>query len=308
MPADYPQPGKEPYRLIEQMKVDLPSLALQERALLNLMGGPFPENQNDFHAISRVLDVACGSGTWAMEIARAYPHIEVIGITAQATMITYAQERAAAAGIPNVRFAVVTNTTIPHLPFPDEHFDLINTQYLHSWLRTNEWPVFIQDCWRVTRQGGYLRMTEPERGQSTSLAFTRLEDLYLQALHKHEQRISPDDRHIGAANQLIRLCQETGWTEITRKAYLIDYGTKDDLVDNPFQRLKLFALTFQPLILQEGLVTAEELATLLQQVHEEVERNNFAANRFLITICSQKPVLPKEQEISASINTTNQGA
>jgi ubiquinone/menaquinone biosynthesis C-methylase UbiE len=287
MPTNDPQPT--PYRLSEQMQVDLPSLVIQERALLDLLGGPFPERTNDFRDFTRVLDVACGAGSWALEVARAHPHLEVTGLANQQALVAYASTRAAEANLKNVSFVLVAGKQRPQLPFPDEYFDLVNTQYLHSWLRAGEWPDFVRECWRVTRPAGYVRMTEPERGQSTSLAFTRLEDLFLQAMHKTGQRFSPDDRHIGAANQLLYLCQEAGWTEITRRAALTDYGKMGDLPENPFSRIQLYMRSFQPLILQEGLASAEELATLMQQVSKEIESEDFAANRFLITVCGHKP-------------------
>jgi ubiquinone/menaquinone biosynthesis C-methylase UbiE len=204
-------------------------------------------------------------------------------------LVSYASARAAEANLKNVRFLLVADNQRPQLPFPDEYFDLVNTQYLHSWLRAGEWPAFVRECWRVTRSAGSVRMTEPERGQSTSLAFTRLEDLFLQAMHKTGQCFSPDNRHIGAANQLVYLCQEAGWTEITRRAAITDYGKMGDLPENPFSRIQFYTRTFQPLILQQGLASAEELTTLMQQVSEEMESEDFAANRFLITVCGHKP-------------------
>lgn len=295
MPRDYPPPGKKPYRLIEHTKVDLASLEIQERSLLELMGGPFPERNNDFRGFTRVLDVACGVGSWAIAIAREHPYLEVIGITTQYSLVAHARKRALAAGLKNAFFFQVVGGEKPQLPFPSAEFDLVNTQYLHSWLRTGEWPDFIRDCWRVTRPGGYVRMTEPERGQSTSLALTRLEDLYLQAMHRIGQRFSPDDRHIGAANQLLYLCQEAGFREITRRAYMTDYDQDGDAPENPFLRLQLLTQTFRPLILEENLAREEELTALLQQAREEIEQEDFAAYRFLITVCGRKPPEGEQQ-------------
>ncbi len=289
MPANDRQPGRTPYRLMEQMQIDIPSLVIQEHALLGLMGGPFPEHANDFRAMKRVLDVACGAGGWAIEVARNNPHLEVVGIAGQATLVAHARERAAAAGLSNVRFSLLTGNEKLQLPFPDQEFDLVNTQYLHAWLRENEWSDFARDCWRITRPSGYVRMTEPERGQSTSLAFTHLEDLYLQAMQRVGQRISPDERHIGSATQLTRLFQEIETAEITRRAYITDYGKTGDLPEHALTRLCLYAQTFQPLILQEGLASQEELETLMGQISEEIKHEEFAANRFLITICARKP-------------------
>jgi ubiquinone/menaquinone biosynthesis C-methylase UbiE len=274
---------------MEHMQVDLPALVIQEHSLLELMGGPFPERNNNLHDFTRVLDIACGAGSWAMEIARTHPHLEVTGITSQSALVDYAQKRADSAGLKNVRFLLVVGHEKPQLPFPEEEFDLVNTQYLHAWLRADEWQEFACECWRVSRPGGYIRMTEPERGQSTSAAFTRLEDLYLQTLHRTGQRLSPDDRHIGAATQLAYLCQETGWEKVTRNAFVIDYGKAGELPENLLSRWQLYMQTFQPLILQEGLASSEELTTLMQTVSEEIKREDFAANRFLITVCGQKP-------------------
>lgn len=298
MPRDYPPPGKKPYRLIEHTKIDLASLEIRERSLLELMEGPFPERNNDFHGFTRVLDVACGVGSWAMAIAREHPHLEVIGITTRYSLVAHARKRARAAGIKNVSFFQVVGDEKPQLPFPDAEFDLVNTQSLYSWLRTGEWPDFIRDCWRVTRPGGYVRMTEPERGQSTGLAMTRLADLYLQVMHRIGQRFSPDDRHIGAANQLLYLCQEAGLREITRRAYMIDYGQGGNPLENPFQRLQFIAQTFHPLILQENLASEEELTALLQQARTETEQEHFAAYRFLITVCGRKALESEQPEVS----------
>jgi ubiquinone/menaquinone biosynthesis C-methylase UbiE len=288
MPINDSQPGEKPYRLIEQMQVELPALEKQERALLELMGGPFPERMNDFRGFSRVLDIACGTGSWAMEVARAYPELEVVGLAFQHGLMTRASERARAAGLHNVRFLLAAEQDQPHLPFAEEEFDLVNAQYLYSWLHTGEWTNFMRDCWRVTRPGGYLRITEPERGQSTSLAFTRLEDLMLQALQTIGQRFSPDERHIGAATRLMYLYRAAGWQDITRHAYLTDYGKTGDLPEKPFVRIQLYIQTLKPILLRERFVGEEELNELLQTVSAEMERADFAANRYLISFCGRK--------------------
>lgn len=288
MPTGGPQPGKKPYRFIGQMEVDPPSLALQERTLLKLTGGLFPERKHDFCGFKRVLDVTCGAGSWALTVARENPHLEVISVTTHEALVTYAQEQARAADLNNVHFMLMAGNERLQLPFFDEDFEMVNTQYLYLWLHTDEWADFVRDCWRVTRPGGYLRMTEPERGQSTSLAFAHLEDLCLQAMEKNGLRFSPDDRHIGLANQLLYLCQETGWSEITRRAYISDYGEASDPQKYSFLCLQLHASTLWPLILQENLACEEELTALLQQVKDEMERDEFAANCFSITVGGRK--------------------
>lgn len=288
MPVIDPQPGEKPYRLIEHMQIALPALERQERARLELMGGPFPERMNDFRGFSRILDVACGAGSWAIEVARTHPDLEVVGLAFQRGLLAHARKRARAAGLRNVRFVLIANQNQPHLPFSDEEFDLINAQYLYSWLHTDEWPDFMRDCWRAIRPGGYLRMTEPERGQSTSLAFTRLADLMLQALQAVGQRFSPDERHIGAATRLGHLYRAAGWQDTTRHAYLTDYAKADDLPDKPFAHVQRSLQTLKPILLRAGLAGEEELNALLQTVRAEMDYADFAAHRYLITFCGRK--------------------
>jgi SAM-dependent methyltransferase len=70
-----------------------------------------------------LLDIACGPGGWALEMALAYPSIQVTGIDISPGMIDYANAQAHASGLDNVKFQVATITD--PLTFPDDTFDLI---------------------------------------------------------------------------------------------------------------------------------------------------------------------------------------
>src|SRR5580765_4630849 len=48
-------------------------------------------HQNDLLLAEYVLDVICGSGTWALDVGQKYPHVQVIGIDSRPAMIRYAQ-------------------------------------------------------------------------------------------------------------------------------------------------------------------------------------------------------------------------
>jgi SAM-dependent methyltransferase len=60
----------------------------------------------------RVLDLGCGPGTTAVELAnRVAPDGEVVGVDISPAMVAAAERRAAAAGVTNVRFAAVNAQT-----------------------------------------------------------------------------------------------------------------------------------------------------------------------------------------------------
>ena len=61
----------------------------QDHHITRGMGGVLSERPH-LSGIHRALDVACGPGGWALELASTYPDIEVVGIDISRTMINYA--------------------------------------------------------------------------------------------------------------------------------------------------------------------------------------------------------------------------
>ncbi len=68
------------------------------------------------------------------------------------------------------------------------------------------WPHLLQECVRITRPGGSIRLTEAEYSLSNSPAFERIGALCTQALKIAGQSFSPDGRHIGITPMLGRSC------------------------------------------------------------------------------------------------------
>jgi 2-polyprenyl-3-methyl-5-hydroxy-6-metoxy-1,4-benzoquinol methylase len=86
---------------------ELTRLALQDQMLTAGMGGVLPE-QPDPAIFQRVLDVACGAGSWAIEAAQTYPEMSLVGVDVNQRMIEYARAQAAA----------ITSTTASRFPAP----------------------------------------------------------------------------------------------------------------------------------------------------------------------------------------------
>ena len=72
----------------------------QEQILTKGMEGLFPESF-DLSNVKRILDVACGSGGWVLDVAQEYPEIEVVGFDISNDMINYARAHAKARGLQN---------------------------------------------------------------------------------------------------------------------------------------------------------------------------------------------------------------
>src|SRR5262245_28711982 len=93
-----PRRNEHPTTYIIQDRKDereLTRLAIQDQMVTAAMGGVLPE-QADPTSFHRVLDVACGTGGWAMGAAQTYPAMSLVGIDISQRMVKYARTQAAA--------------------------------------------------------------------------------------------------------------------------------------------------------------------------------------------------------------------
>jgi ubiquinone/menaquinone biosynthesis C-methylase UbiE len=218
--SDLPHPSNG-YVIDAESPAETARLMKQDRLLTECMGGVFPEGV-DLSTSTAILDLACGPGGWALDVAFAYPHIQVVGVDISRTTIEYAHARALTQGLDNATFKVM-DVTRP-LEFPDACFDLVNARLLVSVLSTEAWLPLLRECVRVTRPGGLIRLTECERSISTSPALEDLTALGALALKMAGHSFSPDGRTLGITPVLARLLREAGCQQIGRMAHVIDYS------------------------------------------------------------------------------------
>lgn len=110
---------------------------------------------------ARILDLGGqATGDWAWHCALQYPNAKVYTVTTKAIrQLSNANVR----GPPNHRQVAVKKFS--HLPFPDNHFDLISARELHSILKftgengEDEWETCTHECMRVLKPGGYLEFS-----------------------------------------------------------------------------------------------------------------------------------------------------
>lgn len=291
MLINYPEEGESSSWPDESLDASIAaSLLLLDQLLIELMGGLFSERANGFRGFIRVLDVTGGSGTWVLQAARANPRVEFFVTGPWKELTEYTRSRARAQGIDNVQVVPLPETLI-HLPFPDKHFDLVNGQCLFPLLRVEQWPAFLQECWRVTHPGGYVRLTEPEWGMTSSWALERLGHLFLRALQQRGQTLSPDGQHLGVITWLSFFLEEAGWKKVTRRAYVADYGQGPQLPRDPARRMKLLARELRPVILQQGVATPQEVEHLVLQATSEMGRHDFCGIQVFLSVCGRKPTI-----------------
>jgi ubiquinone/menaquinone biosynthesis C-methylase UbiE len=120
-----------------------------------------------------ILDIGCGPGVWALDLAQSNPDCQIVGVDISQRMVNYANSCAHVRKLSHVHFEQAD--VRKKLPFPDMSFDIINARFICWFLQTTTWPVFLTECYRILRTGGILCSTEAEGlGITSSLALCRL--------------------------------------------------------------------------------------------------------------------------------------
>lgn len=276
---------------ISDSHAELARLVEQARVIARASGGLLPEHADEAAFLApfqRVLDVGCGPGGWALEIARTYPHLQVIGCDLDANMIEYANTQAMVGKLENASFYVM-DATKP-LDYPDHFFDLINSRYVAAFLSPTQWPAFVQELVRITRHGGFIRLTEVEDDSvTTSPAFERIMVIFLQACRLGQITFSPTGRSSGLSPKLGYFLRQAGCQNVKTDASIIDWSIGTDAYAPVAQDFKMFFRLLQSFMVGVGATTKEELEQLYQDMDIELRAEDFCALWTFYTTWGKKP-------------------
>jgi len=257
----------------------------QDRLVTNGMGGLFPERSNDFSGIQRVLDGACGPGGWALEIAFTHPEIEVVGFDISQAMIDYANAQARVQGLENASFRVMN--LLKPLDFPDNSFDLTNVRFV-NFLPATTWPQFVRELARVTRPGGYIRLTESEWWYySTSPALETLNSLVIKAIQV-QGGFSQTGRFTGILPLLGNLLRQVGCVNIKLVSHVIDFSYGSAAYEGFRRDASVVFKLFQPFITRMQVATQNELDDLYNQMILEMLQEDFLGLMLPLTAVGEK--------------------
>ena len=104
----------------------------------------------------RLLDVGCGTGTFAIAAKRRYPHLEVVGIDPDPSVLTRARDKARREQV-DVTFVAGSAT---RLPFPDRAFDRMTSSLMFHHLTTAQKRTAGAEARRVLAAEGELHVAD----------------------------------------------------------------------------------------------------------------------------------------------------
>jgi ubiquinone/menaquinone biosynthesis C-methylase UbiE len=257
----------------------------QDHLITKGMGGLFSE-RFDLSGVHRILDVACGPGGWALEVASTYPEMEVVGVDVSRAMIAYANTQARVQGLDKASFQVMDIQQPLH--FPDGSFDLVNARFI-NFLPAAAWPELLQEFGRITRSGGVIRLTESEWWYFTnSPALENLNTMIIRALKLQGESFSRSGRFTGVLPMLGRFLLDAGCVSVNYRSHVIDFSSGTEAYEGFRHDAGIVFTLFQPFIVRMGVATQEEVKQLYEQMQLEMGKDDFRGLMLPLTAWGEK--------------------
>lgn len=258
----------------------------QDRLITAGMGGIFPE-QIDLSRVQRVLDLGCGPGGWALDVAGTYPDMEVIGVDISERMIVYAREQAEAQRRTNASFQVMD--ILQRLDFSDGSLDLVNARMISSLTPRDKWPMLFQECRRVLRPRGIMRLTDLEVGMSNKTHFEKTVQMTTQVMHRIGVNFSPDGMRYGIIHMFPYFFHQAGLTILGKMAHFTDFSLGSEAHESAYRDLAAAVKMLEPVVVKLQLATLEEWCDLYQKGLAEMYEEDFCGGWMSLTMWGCKP-------------------
>ena len=145
LPTDHPY--ILPWNREEANRLDFQHYLLRQ-AMSGIYRAPIKRSRN-------ILDVGCGTGRWAQEIAQAFPEANVIGLDIFETP-------EANGSIKPSNYQFVMADALKGLPFSSFQFDFVHQRSFGYAIPSTGWHRVVKELVRVTRPGGMVELVEPD--------------------------------------------------------------------------------------------------------------------------------------------------
>ena len=170
----------------------------------------------------------------------------------------------------------------------DASVDLLTRSILLGFLAKVQWPLLLRECFRITRPGGALRLTEAEWGATNSPAYEKLTSFVALGNWRAGHSFSPSGRTFGTPPVLRFLMRRAGYQDIQHRAYAVDYSAGTEGYESGVQNYLVFYKLIQPFLVQMQAATEEELQYTYARMEEEMQAEDFCAFDYYLTVWGRK--------------------
>lgn len=118
-----------------------------------------------------ILDVGCGTGRWAREMAAQFPGAHVAGVdlveprppmdaAGTASLAAHDGDGSGSGSAHDGSYTFTTANVLEGLPFGDGDFDFVHQRLLFLAIPAEQWPRVVRELARVTAPGGWVELVE----------------------------------------------------------------------------------------------------------------------------------------------------
>lgn len=104
-----------------------------------------------------ILDVGCGTGRWAREMAQSFPAARVYGLDINSPSAEALESKGESQ---QGSFIFTPGNALEGLPFPDASFDFTHMRLMFLAIPADRWEYVAGELVRVTRPGGWIELVE----------------------------------------------------------------------------------------------------------------------------------------------------
>ncbi|HEX8731839.1 MAG TPA: class I SAM-dependent methyltransferase [Ktedonobacterales bacterium] len=203
-----------------------------------------------------ILDIACGTGRWAIEMATLFPQAHVIG-----TDITPPPETPGSPRPSN--FTFLQSNMLEGIPFPDNSFDFVHQRLVIVALPTDRWVSQTRELLRVTRPGGWVELVEGDL-LSGGPGLARLNALGVQLSQKRGMSFAN-------AGRLDEVLRQAGARNVERRLVQIPVGQRAGRLGAMAETDYMAILTsMRGFLIGQGVISEPEHTRALAQAQAEL--------------------------------------
>ena len=261
--------GNAPYTLPKDSQ-EINRLDFQHHILRQAMKGNYLADIKDHPR--NILDVGCGTGRWAIEMAQAFPKAQVIGLDLEEAPGALKHTR---------NYLFQQGNMLNGLPYGRDSFDFVHMRLMVMSIPTNKWPQIIQELLRVTRPGGWIELIETGNSVFPDGPYTREFHESVTALGRRAG-IQPD-----AIPELLTFAEEAGMCNV--KEYHIDVPLGDwagRIGRMAARNIECLYDSVRGRLIDECHLSPEKVNALWPQL--VVEWNNRQSKQRFYVVCGQK--------------------
>lgn len=210
-----------------------------------------------------VLDIACGTGRWAREIARRFPRANVIGFDINRDQLDASLAEGTETLPENCAFVI--SDALQRFGFQDATFDFTMARACSAFIPVAKWPHIVGETARVTQPGGWVELRDFGLVRSPNAALNEL-------TVKFADMAQARGIHPGAGPFLKQYLEAAGMRDIAVRSITVRSGSPSRATRAGQLMLTDYLALLErvtPLAAQAGLMPADRWQRLVAQAREE---------------------------------------